>query len=597
VVLRSSRGALQTLGLLIATVEDVDINLYAKNHASATLIWVLALQSVAILQVYFKGVWTGKSPTVWTAFSTLLGFLPAAHLLLFFRGVIEMKQGFLRFTEIFVVSFAVGLFNLAVDQIDGAPAPFPPTLHWPVIVQSGMYFASVAILVLFYAYRRNKQDNLTLRFVGMIYVYLFSFGFCDLVGRLLRAKYMHKTYPMATYVFGLVHILFASTFLSQRPWIYHNLGRYWIKARHVQGACLDLALVQEYGSLIEVEEAIASDADLNEYVRQTLDDSYTLLHLAVFNAHHDSVKRLLTMPAVAINKGTAYRGLGPLFLACNLPARRLSCSQNEMLALAELLIEHGADVNAKANDGTSVVLEATACSNTELLKVLIDGGATQGEWYGLSPGEVGIELQRSTACKVLTSYESHFAGKILDEERIPCVASWPDIYAKLWDQLVAKGKASELSAAVIFLPQNTLHYGKWGSDKCYCVTVLRAQNLRLSLVAQPFVHLHLHITAFVTLSPFVLLFSDVWREEGMGLQVVSALARAHHEGRLAGPAPAGFLLRRPIRQRQDEANFLYVGMGSGKAGRHQTRQALWHEVGFPQGAATDGYGTVGEDVE
>ena len=39
------------------------------------------------------------------------------------------------------------------------------------------------------------------------------------------------------------------------------------------------------------------------------------------------------------------------------------------------------------------------------------------------------------------------------------------------DNLVAQGKESKLSAAVVFLPQDTLHYGKCGSDKCYCVEV------------------------------------------------------------------------------------------------------------------------------
>jgi hypothetical protein len=39
------------------------------------------------------------------------------------------------------------------------------------------------------------------------------------------------------------------------------------------------------------------------------------------------------------------------------------------------------------------------------------------------------------------------------------------------DILVAQGKESKLSAAVVFLPQDTLHYGMRGSDKCYCVEV------------------------------------------------------------------------------------------------------------------------------
>ena len=39
------------------------------------------------------------------------------------------------------------------------------------------------------------------------------------------------------------------------------------------------------------------------------------------------------------------------------------------------------------------------------------------------------------------------------------------------DNLVAQSKESKVSAAVVFLPQNTLHFGKCGSDKCYCVEV------------------------------------------------------------------------------------------------------------------------------
>jgi hypothetical protein len=39
------------------------------------------------------------------------------------------------------------------------------------------------------------------------------------------------------------------------------------------------------------------------------------------------------------------------------------------------------------------------------------------------------------------------------------------------DNLVAQGKESKVSAAVVFLPKNTLHFGKCGSDKCYCVEV------------------------------------------------------------------------------------------------------------------------------
>jgi hypothetical protein len=39
------------------------------------------------------------------------------------------------------------------------------------------------------------------------------------------------------------------------------------------------------------------------------------------------------------------------------------------------------------------------------------------------------------------------------------------------DNLAVQGKESKVSAAVVFLPRNTLHYGKCGRDKCYCVEV------------------------------------------------------------------------------------------------------------------------------
>ena len=36
------------------------------------------------------------------------------------------------------------------------------------------------------------------------------------------------------------------------------------------------------------------------------------------------------------------------------------------------------------------------------------------------------------------------------------------------DKLVSKGKRSELSAAVVFLPEHTLNFGQHGRDQCYC---------------------------------------------------------------------------------------------------------------------------------
>jgi hypothetical protein len=52
------------------------------------------------------------------------------------------------------------------------------------------------------------------------------------------------------------------------------------------------------------------------------------------------------------------------------------------------------------------------------------------------------------------------------------------------DRLVEHGKASKLSAAVVFLPQHTLHYGKCGSEKCYCLEVRLVFQLPMVLSPQ-----------------------------------------------------------------------------------------------------------------
>ena len=50
-----------------------------------------------------------------------------------------------------------------------------------------------------------------------------------------------------------------------------------------------------------------------------------------------------------------------------------------------------------------------------------------------------------------------FEGKILAGK--PCVSSWPGKYESAWDALVQKSRRGHLSAAVVFLPQGSRHFG------------------------------------------------------------------------------------------------------------------------------------------
>ena len=57
----------------------------------------------------------------------------------------------------------------------------------------------------------------------------------------------------------------------------------------------------------------------------------------------------------------------------------------------------------------------------------------------------------------LTDHTIVFEGKILPGK--PCVSSWPGKYESAWDALVQKSRRGNLSAAVVFLPQGSRHFG------------------------------------------------------------------------------------------------------------------------------------------
>ena len=57
----------------------------------------------------------------------------------------------------------------------------------------------------------------------------------------------------------------------------------------------------------------------------------------------------------------------------------------------------------------------------------------------------------------LTDHTIVFEGKILPGK--PCVSSWPGKYESAWDALVQKSRGGHLSAAVVFLPEGSRHFG------------------------------------------------------------------------------------------------------------------------------------------
>jgi uncharacterized membrane protein len=89
--------------------------------------------------------------------------------------------------------------------------------------------------------------------------------------------------------------------------------------------------------------------------------------------------------------------------------------------------------------------------------------------YHISKASLTAEAELHEVSHTLRAHESRFMGNILPTEGCACVASWPGIYAGLWDTLVDGSRLDKHSAAVVFLPQKTADFGKHGSDRCYCI--------------------------------------------------------------------------------------------------------------------------------
>ena len=102
-----------------------------------------------------------------------------------------------------------------------------------------------------------------------------------------------------------------------------------------------------------------------EYLNSFSSDGFTALGLASFFGHLSLVKLLLEKganPNIAANNQFK---VAPIHSVCAISA----------FDIAELLIEHGADVNAKQMQGITPLHSAAHTGQTKLSKLLIDNGA------------------------------------------------------------------------------------------------------------------------------------------------------------------------------------------------------------------------------
>jgi ankyrin repeat protein len=97
------------------------------------------------------------------------------------------------------------------------------------------------------------------------------------------------------------------------------------------------------------------------------DDGFTALHLAVFAAQEDAARVLIEHGAdVNVRSTGAIARVPPLGTAAFARSTRLAC----------LLLDAGADVNGQGEGGLTALDTATANGDEELIRLLLERGAT-----------------------------------------------------------------------------------------------------------------------------------------------------------------------------------------------------------------------------
>jgi hypothetical protein len=460
---------LQTIGAMAVAASDIDIDLFAKRHPVCVLAFAVSWI------VFYRGLGALAYPILAVKQTLWVAALPFAYLLLHRKVVLQIRSEYYpRFSDLFAYSLALVLMNhgvyffLFANTYIGSPL-FPYKRIWPANLISSIYLLGGTILLGLYLYLRSHHSR-RLALSITLYAYLLANGGCYLSNQLIRQFIYIAPIPLIDYGFPIIHIAFPFAYFLFNPLIYSYLGHYWLKQRSANRDSIaqEQGIAPHHGNLAAVEQALGAATDLNAHTEGDLGDTFTLLTLACFNGHEDAVDLLLSQDDVQVNKGSRRLNWTPLYMA----------AMRGHSTIVERLIMGGANVHTWTEDEQSALMVATIYGHTQIVQQLMEAGASRkrSAWMGVDAANAAEAQGHAGVVATLRSYESHFQGNIREVRGCTCVVSWPGIYSKCWDNLVAQGKRSKLSAAVVFLPKDTLYYGKCGSDKCYCVEMYGAKK-------------------------------------------------------------------------------------------------------------------------
>jgi hypothetical protein len=389
---------LQTGGLLMITLEDVNMNVYAKGHkVQAGCIVCMWVAGIAVQSLYSKdgAVYIGNQVN-W------LQCLPWLYFAIRFRQVSNMREGFPLFTELIALALAFQFVGNGVPYFYQTEIWKNSIVVWPWILMGCHNFLSAGIVlaVAFHFSPRRSKHSATVQLRMTLFTYLFAVGIGQAADNVLMEQIFHytsKNNPGLTipgWTFVPVHIVPTALMICFRRMIYRRIGKKWLELRLTRESSRGEGsgrVTSDLGWLAAVEADITAKADLNSYVEEVNNDEYTRLLLACWSSKLDAVQRLLTYAdqRVDVNKGSRERGWSPLFVAAH----------NGDLPLARMLLEYGAAVEQRTNDGQSPLLIASAKKHRGMCVLLVEHGANahdEDRWMGLRPQELlgGMPMTR-----------------------------------------------------------------------------------------------------------------------------------------------------------------------------------------------------------
>jgi ankyrin repeat protein len=388
-------SALQTIGgtVTMATCE-IDVDKYLKRNQVRALFFVMTW-------IFGHGISAFAPPQPYSHLHWLAD-LPFLYLLFRFNAVMEMRPGFLRFNELFVLSLLMYFISDGSLLIVQALS-FNPT--WPYVVYGSIELLGAVVVAVVYhegvVWSKWEGHGATIKAFMALYAFLFVLG----VGYFIRQCFDTFIYHGSTnewlgpaWVIGPVHFLGPPLMARWRPYVHGMLGRWWLM-RRLRYEGTEFALVDsQRGSLRDIERvaqriathkgkrpssSVGSDArwgshlstsslaiqsfndddDLNKFYPLDLPggDAYTLLILASGNGHSDAVGRLLDWGEVDVDKPSRGRRQTALFLA----------SQNGHADCVRLLLNSGADTKLRDTNGFGPLYIASLTGQLECVQLLL----------------------------------------------------------------------------------------------------------------------------------------------------------------------------------------------------------------------------------